>query len=73
MQASPIPAGGLAIPLQLTFSCPKGDTMAVIEDFLMMKIKDDKQESEEIEVNNHENTDIGKTLMNTESHNIVLN
>ena len=38
-----------------------------------MKIKDDKQESEEIEVNNHENTDIGKTLMNTESHNIVLN
>ena len=34
-RASPIPAGGLEIPLRLTFSCPKEDTMTLMKDFLI--------------------------------------
>ena len=36
-----------------------------------MRIKDEKQESEEIGGKNDENTDLGKALMNSESHNVL--
>ena len=39
---------------------------------IVMRIEDQKQDSEEIEGEKDENTDIGKALMNTENHNIVL-
>ena len=37
-----------------------------------MRIKDEKQESEDIEGKNDENTDIGQSRMNTESHSIAI-
>ena len=38
---------------------------------IVMRIEDEKQESEEIGGKNEENTDLGKALMNSESHNVL--
>ena len=38
---------------------------------IVMRIEDEKQESEEIGGKNDENTDLGKALMNSESHNVL--
>ena len=38
----------------------------------MMRIKDEKQESEDIEGKNDENTGIGQSRMNTESRSIAI-
>ena len=34
-RASPIPSGGLEIPLRLTFSCPKEDIMSLMNNVLI--------------------------------------
>ena len=40
--------------------------------YIVMRIKDEKQESEDIEGKNDENTGIGQSLMNTESRSIAI-
>lgn len=40
--------------------------------YIAMRIKDEKQESEDKEGKNDENTGIGQSHMNTESHSIAI-
>lgn len=40
--------------------------------YIVMRIKDEKQESEDIEGKNDENTGIGQSRMNTESRSIAI-
>ena len=50
----------------------KDDNRSEEEMDIVMRIEDGKQESEEIEAKNDKYADIGKALMKTESHIIVV-